>query len=92
MALSGVADYLSSLDDTVKGALESVPGGESLAKAFGFGPPPVCHSCSLAGSLFPHTCSSADGAIGVCRCTHRMRRPRRSASWKSSATPCTACA
>jgi hypothetical protein len=89
MALSGVADYLSSLDDTVKGALASVPGGESLAKAFGFGPPPVC---SLAGSLFPSTCSSADGAIGVCRSTHRMRRPRRSASWKSSATPCTACA
>ena len=54
MAFSDVAKYISGLDDTVKGALASVPGGESLAKAFGFGPPPVCNSC-FAASAFRDT-------------------------------------
>lgn len=66
MDLSGVAEYLSSLDDTVKGALASVPGGESVAKAFGFGPPPVCQPAPSRGACSPRACVlplSADGAI-----------------------------
>lgn len=51
MPLSDVANYLRSLDDTVKDAFACVPGGDSLAKAFGFGPDPVSQSsyapCSL---------------------------------------------
>ena len=53
MGLSDIANYISSFDDTVKDALASVPGGESLAKAFGFGPPPVhpARSSGRSGSL-----------------------------------------